>query len=455
MSNLQLNQLELKNFRCFEHLTIDFNPQLTVLVAENGVGKTAILDAIAVAFGPFVGAFDDGVGPSFLPADIRIKKVRQNSGNEMESAPDGVSLIAKGNIPLHLNSSEELSWKRHLAGTKKSKTTIKDAKVLVDSAKEMQHAVRSGKTVTLPLLAYYRTNRLWQVRKLITKKLEQTSRLIAYTDCFKSGSNYKIFCEWFRYWSNSAFFLARKASQKGLVESSEFDDYIACVAQAISTCLEPTGWCCIQYDVGLEELVAEHSILGTIPVAQLSDGVRNMIGMVADMAFRATKLNPHLGAEAALQTNGIVLIDEVDMHLHPSWQQTIITSLQKAFPKIQFIVTTHSPQVLSTVSKEHIRVLEVRNGDYQASIPKFSPLAHESGDALTRIMRVHKEPDLPIQQAIREYEQLVRAGQDQSQDARLLKSAIDEQGYQFHESDLTLWRFLADQNQLKVKNGRT
>lgn len=70
-------------------------------------------------------------------------------------------------------------------------------------------------------------------------------------------------------------------------------------------------------------------------------------------------------------------------------------------------------------------------------------------------MRVHKEPDLPIQQAIREYEQLVRAGQDQSQDARLLKSAIDEQGYQFHESDLTLWRFLADQNQLKVKNGRT
>ena len=151
MSNLQLNQLELKNFRCFEHLSIDFNPQLTVLVAENGVGKTAILDAIAVAFGPFVGAFDDGVGPSFLPADIRIKKVRQNSGNEMESAPDGVSLIAKGNIPLHLSPSEEFSWKRQLAGTKKSKTTIKDAKVLVMGAtfKEDVSDIRNSKVADI------------------------------------------------------------------------------------------------------------------------------------------------------------------------------------------------------------------------------------------------------------------------------------------------------------------
>lgn len=133
-----------------------------------------------------------------------------------------------------------------------------------------------------------------------------------------------------------------------------------------------------------------HQDAGTMPVAQLSDGVRNMMGLVADIAFRATKLNPHLGLEAARQTAGIVLIDEVDMHLHPSWQQTVLASLQEAFPNIQFIVTTHSPQVLSTVSREHIRVLEQRAGVYTASSPAFSPLAHESGDALAHIMLVHK-----------------------------------------------------------------
>lgn len=443
MSNLQLDQLELKNFRCFEKLTINFHPQLTVLVAENGAGKTSILDAISVAFGPYVGAFDDGVGPGFLPTDIRMRKVRQNSGNEMEYAPDGVSLTARGIIPNSFDQEIESTWSRNLAGSKKSKTTIKDAKLLVDSGKELQHAVRSGQTVNLPLLAYYGTNRLWQVRKLITKKLEETSRMIGYTDCLKSGSNYKIFCEWFRYWSNSAFSYAHRAAKQGIHEPSEFDNYIDCVVQAISICLAPSGWCCIHYDAGLEELVAEHETFGTIPVAQLSDGVRNMIGMVADLAFRATKLNPHLGVNAALQTNGIVLIDEIDMHLHPSWQQTILASLRDVFPKIQFIVTSHSPQVLSTVSKEHIRVLEEHNGFYSASVPTFSPLAHEAGDALARIMRVHKEPELLIQQDIRDYEQFVRAGQEESEEAQLLKSRIDREGYQFHDSDLTLWRFLA------------
>lgn len=457
MSELQLNSLALKNFRCFEQLSIDFHPQLTVLVAENGAGKTSVLDAIAVAFGPFVGAFDDGIGPGFLPTDIRVRQVRDTSGNEMEYAPEGVALAAKGRIPGDFlgvgPQATEWQWARHLASPKKSKTTIKDAKVLVDCAKALQHDVRDGKPVDLPLLAYYGTNRLWQVRKLVAKKLAQTSRMVGYTDCLKSGSNYKILCEWFRYWSNSAFAHAHRAAKQGVPEDrSEFDDYIDCVVQAISTCLAPTGWCCIQYDVGQEELVALHQDTGTMPVAQLSDGVRNMIGLVADIAFRATKLNPHLGVEAARETEGIVLIDEVDMHLHPAWQQTVLASLQEAFPKIQFIVTTHSPQVLSTVSREHIRVLEQRDGVYTASTPVFSPLAHESGDALARIMQVHKEPELAIQSDIREYEQWVRNGQEQSEQAQALKARIDAQGYEFLDSDLTMWRFLAQRAQAKGQN---
>jgi len=98
-------------------------------------------------------------------------------------------------------------------------------------------------------------------------------------------------------------------------------------------------------------------IATALPVSWLSDGLRAVFSMVADIAYRCVKLNPHLGENACVETNGIVLIDEVDIFLHPSWQQRIIGDLQRTFPNIQFIVTTHSPQVVSSVPKECIRII--------------------------------------------------------------------------------------------------
>lgn len=79
MSALSLKKLKLINYRCFPTIEIDFHKQLTVLVAQNGFGKTAILDAIAIAFGPYVGAFDETVGKHFHPNDIRLSRVRETA----------------------------------------------------------------------------------------------------------------------------------------------------------------------------------------------------------------------------------------------------------------------------------------------------------------------------------------------------------------------------------------
>ena len=84
------------------------------------------------------------------------------------------------------------------------------------------------------------------------------------------------------------------------------------------------------------------------------------------------RLNPDLGINAVLKTPGIVLIDEVDMHLHPSWQQTVLYDLRKAFPLVQFIVTTHSPQVLTTVPPQSIRALRWNNDLIDIYQPDFS-----------------------------------------------------------------------------------
>lgn len=447
MQNLNIQKLRLRDYRCFDSIDIDFHEQLTVLVASNGSGKTSILDAIAVAFGPYVGAFDESVGKHFEPSDIRLTSVRETATNEMEYAPKGVRLEATGWIPESLSESldQPSIWKRSLAGPTKTKTTIKDAKELIDYGKRLQVAVRTpGADAMLPLLAYYGTGRLWQQKKLMEGKLPRTSRTIGYTDCLDPGSSYKSFVAWFRYWSTNAFKGQLEASKAGRTyEPTEFDHYLESVSSAVNACLFPAGWKDIAYSLSREELVAHHDQHGELPVALLSDGIRNMIGMVADIAFRATKLNPQLGFLAAKETPGVVLIDEVDMHLHPEWQQVVLQSLTTAFPALQFIVTTHSPQVLTTVNRDHIRILQPTEAGFEANKPDFSPLAHESGDALAKVMGTHREPPLPLQESIRQYEQLVRAGQEASPDARQLRAELNQAGYQIHESDLATWRFLA------------
>jgi predicted ATP-binding protein involved in virulence len=240
-----------------------------------------------------------------------------------------------------------------------------------------------------------------------------------------------------------------------LDESTNFFAQAIHVVKSSVNCLitEMTGWRDIAYSAKYhQQLVLSHPEQGTLPLEMLSDGLRNMVAMVADLAFRAFKLNPHLKHEAAKQTQGIVLIDEVDMFLHPSWQQTVLRSLQNAFPKIQFIVTTHSPQVLTTVAKKHIRVITLNDNIATAREPDFSPLAHESGDALTRIMGTHREPEMPLQDSIRRYELLVRSGLEDSDNARNLRQELESAGYEFHGSDLTTWRFLASR---RMPGGQT
>lgn len=444
MPALRIDRLALRNFRCFPEISIDFHEKVTVIVANNGQGKTAILDALAIALGPFVGAFDDGKDRAFERDDIRLHWT--GAGNRMELADGGVTLEATGVV-----GHQEASWKRQLAGLK-SRTTRKDAQALTDAGKKLQSRVRQETEAwttgtCLPLVAYYPTDRLWNIRRLPYKPLPRTSRMVGYTHCLESGSDFRLMAEWFRYWSYASLEHRHKDPQPDKVmEPSEADSALEAVRSAINLCLKPSGWGNIDFSIERQEIVARHPQQGELPVAMLSDGIRSMLTLVADIAFRAVKLNPNLGPFAATNTNGIVLIDEVDMHLHPSWQQTVLASLREAFPKMQFVVTTHSPQVLSAVSGEHIRVLSETDGLHKAEPPDFSPLAHESGDALAKVMGAQREPELEIQDEIRRYELLVRQGEEESDEARALLDKLVQAGYQFHESDLTTWRFLASRH---------
>lgn len=400
MSHLKLNQLTLYDYRCFREIRIDFDPDLTVIVASNGAGKTSVLDAIAVALGPYVGAFDEANGKHFLSSDIRLQPTRETKSNEMEYAHGGVKLQATGQIDANgFDGPASVDWQRSLAGPTKAKTTVKDAKALVHYGKRLQSEVRTpGRDVVLPIVAYYGTGRLWQQKKLtISKSLPRRSRTVGYTDCLDSASSYKSFVAWFRYWTTSA--LEEMSAAHDLLApqgGGEFFGYLRSVSGAVNTCLAPVGWKDITFSLARDGLIARHEQHGSLAVDMLSDGIRNMIGLVADIAFRATKLNGHLGAHAATHTPGIVLIDEVDMHLHPAWQQTVLASLREAFPLVQFIVTTHSPQVLSVVQNEQIRVIEASGATVsKATVPLTETYGVPSNDVLEVVMQVDPQPPVP------------------------------------------------------------
>ena len=299
-ASLQIDHLRLTNYRCFADLAISFDPSLTVLVANNGQGKTAVLDAIATALGPFVGAFDDGKDRAFDRDDIRL--LRAGTGNRMELAHGGAILEATG-----LVGHQAGSWKRQLAGPK-SRTTRKDAQALIEFGKKLQREVRQeveiqtqyGEAVTtgtcLPLVAYYPTDRLWNIRRLPYKKLPRTSRMVGYTHCLESGSDFHLMADWFRYWSINALNRRLRAQQQGeKVIPSDFDYALEAVRNAINLCLKPSGWGDMDFSIEREEVVARHPEHGELPVGMLSDGIRSMLTLVADIAFRMVKLNPNLG----------------------------------------------------------------------------------------------------------------------------------------------------------------
>jgi predicted ATP-binding protein involved in virulence len=455
---MRLSKITLSNFRCFPSLEIKLDPALTVLVAENGQGKSSVLDAVRIVLWPFVSSFDlarnafSDPGNAITVDDVRL--IKGNQKDMLRQLPCEIS--ATGDFGI----GAERSWSRYRdSEAKRSKTKdAGDTSFMRQWAGAVQQQIRDPNkaAIDLPVFGYYGTGRLWAQKKLTeaSKGADDTQssdfyiRTFAYLNCLDPASSYKHFQEWFTlisnvFWETTLKWLVDGKATEADAEKAEIP--LRVVREAVDCLLRPvTGWHSLEYSHSHEKsLVLHHDQQGVLKVDQLSDGIRSVLAMIGDIAYRCYKLNPHLGRDAARQTQGVVLIDEIDMHLHPLWQQCVLGQLRDAFPSVQFIVTTHSPQVLTTVSRDNIRILQSTETGFEASKPDFSPLAHESGDALAKVMGTQREPELPLQDDIRRYEQLVRTGQEDSADAQQLRGTLENAGYQFHDSDLATWRFLA------------
>ncbi|MEZ4298158.1 MAG: AAA family ATPase [Polyangiaceae bacterium] len=205
-------------------------------------------------------------------------------------------------------------------------------------------AVQDGFDITLPLVAYYGTNRAWHGETEKPLARERQSRLAGYEGCLAPSVDLTAMRDW---WKRMELLAFQDGQTPAVLEASK---------EAVVRCLD--GFDLVRYDARLEDLAARLTATGLLlGFEQLSDGQRNLLGMVADMAYRAGTLNPHLGKDVLDRTPGVVLIDELDLHLHPRLQRHIVGDLKRVFPSIQFICTTHSPQIIGELPREEVSLL--------------------------------------------------------------------------------------------------
>ena len=457
---MKINSLRLKNFRCFEDIAISLDEKLTVIVAENGQGKSTFLDAIRIGVWPFIKSFDLAKSSTFNDPsnsitvdDVRIIKLEESG--MARQLPTEVELVGKWN-------DEIKTWLRFREKEDRNSKTLdnKETKKLSALSKNIQNEIRnsSNRAENLPVFGYYGTGRLWAQKKLReenelseNEEKDLSIRTFAYRNCMDPASSYKHFRAWFiNAWESRTNMLTRV--HVTVSEKKFSDDRIKVIQCVIDTFLkDTTGWHSLEYSVEDQKtLILTHDQHGRMNVDYLSDGIRSMLAMVGDIAYRCVKLNQHLGENAAKETNGIVLIDEVDMHLHPRWQQIVLVQLREAFPNIQFIVTTHSPQVLSTVTRDNIRVIGPdANGKLVAEKPLAKTYGEPSGSVMYSVMSVDPQPPVKEKVDLQRLTELVDQGYyAESESQILMQKLVDVFGEQ-HPQLQRLQRSIARQEALK------
>jgi predicted ATP-binding protein involved in virulence len=371
---MKITHLDLLNFKGFKKAEFEFDGHFNLIVGENGSGKSSLLDALAVAAGSFllgVRGYDS--------RHIREEEVRAESSSQGERPIPlrqyPVEVKAKGIVfdPDTLTGEWPLEWKREISG-EKGETKYLGAKALKQRAEKLIQSVQADKVVSLPVIAHYGAGRLWvptrdlQGENIKPSALKNPARLDAYTFCIDPRIKFVEIFNWL-------------ANEKYTALEQGYENEIFKVAKnAMSRCVK--GCSFLDYSVKEKDLFVAFDGKDRLPFSMLSDGQRAMLSMVADIAIKAAILNPHHKEVVLWETSGVVLIDEIDLHLHPKWQRQVVANLKEIFPKIQFFASTHSPQVIGETPIDQIIVLRQDGSWFK---PKAS-LGLNSNEVLRDIM---------------------------------------------------------------------
>lgn len=346
----------IKNFRCYEHKEIEFKKGINLLIGDNAAGKTSLLRACNLVINSFFCGYSDEntTWKSAENDDFRITGIAEKPVEisfclgEWDLLP--LNIQSANNSNLSLGDKLLKIEKKSMKNARNLITGLSPLKKYASTLQNISHEYVDDGIVQnhiLPVYAFFSTEDIHTVRKIDKEKFKKHTQKPSF-GYYESYDCKGLMDCWIKR------LLVLKEAKMG-------DEEIETVRNAIIEALGPSG-CNI-----IDNMEVRHND-GTVyfhftdgreaASTMLSDGYRRMVNIVMDIAFRCALLNKvKLGTSCYKETHGTVIIDEIDEHLHPSLQVRVLKALQKTFPKIQFIVSTHSPLVISSVESRSDNVV--------------------------------------------------------------------------------------------------
>lgn len=369
-----IKKLKLSNFRKFENQEFRFHDKFNVLIGDNASGKTQVLDAVSIILSSYLLDMEMKAGRHLNKNDARIFSTITNElVNSEEVYPIKLSSVIRFR-------DQYYNVCRQLKKATGRTTWLEAQDLKLRGYWDLQN-VRNGKEITFPVLAYYGTGRLWHMKRH-TEIGRTVPRVNGYRNCLDPLSDHLDFQKWF-------IKQERVALQKQIVIPA-----LEAVRKAVKGMIP--GCRNFYYDFQTEKIVLEFADEPYCPFNNLSDGFRTMTAMVADIVYRSSALNPQFGESVLQSTPGVVIIDEIDLHLHPAWQRSVVDDLKRTFPNIQFITTTHSPIIVQSL--EQGEVIDLNNiktherhllgGDYAFPAPDAEYVNKSIEDIAENVMGV-------------------------------------------------------------------
>jgi predicted ATP-binding protein involved in virulence len=412
--NLKIKNIELTAFRGFkETITVGLDDNLTVFIGDNGSGKSGVLDAIAYQLMYFRDEMTNREMFVF-PVKLNPKRLKNyDVNNESEELESIASFLLQSP-----NDTEQTV--SHIIRAKKNNEAIvenskeEDASNFRTYTKGIYHDKLEQKLSNIPVLIYYGSG---SVNTEIEEnkddiELIQMDIFDTYRQSLEGGE-----------FNFTQFMLLLDRQQKIKLQNPDKRNFIGFLEQALTVMLSDENGYSYQnlrmewgdlFDEMIMDKVSKDGDISKLVINQLSSGEKNLLALVGDLTRRMYLANLEGNP---LDGNGIVLIDEIDVHLHPKWQQKVVTRLREVFPNIQFVVTTHSPLVLSNVYSKHIRAIE-NEKIYGVS----DTFGHDDADDMLRIMGVTSK----TRENIKKIHRFLR--ENKIEEAKAIRATIETEG---------------------------
>lgn len=322
---MKINKLELDNFRAFENACLKLDGKSAVLFGVNGTGKSSVLKSINLLYANIINQI------------VNRKELKQSYVLGLEDIRFGkpqVSISAEFQL-----DGAGINYSRAMTRSNGQRThNLKSLKQITEAfqGRYLSDEIQDN----MPIFVNYGTNRLVLDIPLRIRTHHEFDIYSAFEKAIENRIDFRTFFEWFRNQEDDEN--ARKVESRNL---KYVDRSLLAVRNAALAMLEGCTNLRVSRNPRLEMKVDKNGM--GLNVGQLSDGEKCTMALFGDLARRLAIANPKM--ENPLLGEGVVLIDEVELHMHPSWQRSVLRKLEETFPNVQFIITTHSPIVLSEV----------------------------------------------------------------------------------------------------------